>query len=219
MNTELAPILGPIASPANTIIRRRRSGLEIRQSIMDVDLENVTALTEDGSVDMVATEDRAVHYNNTLIKFNEDAGLLTIDTEGASQLDGVNVDMVEKLILHWRIYTWVWYCPNVPNRRRTTGPFAARVLHLVVRFGDLTLREIYTLCGRVYGEQTVCYAYKHLVTDRFLIKGKLGRAYLLKLGRKVKRHVLVFGDRDNRDEVAFEAAMQAGRVIIASRRR
>ena len=217
-NPQLAPILGSVASPANRTNRLRQSGLEDLQRNLDIDLENVTAVAEDGRVDMITTQDRAVHYNSNLTRYNEEAELLAIVTAGAVEVDGAIFGVTQRLLIHWDVATWTF---QRPNHIMNTGPTACRVMHWIVRFGALTREEISILCGRVHRGHTVFYACKQLITRHFLIRGRRGGLDMLRLGNKFKSLVVGVGGvgmRVERDLVAFDAAMEAGHELIRSRR-
>jgi hypothetical protein len=90
---------------------------------------------------------------------------------------------------------------------------------MIVRFGELVWSELYTICGRVQREKTCFYAVTRLRRDGFLIRRKQGTLQYFGLGSVVRNNIPVSGDQDRGDPVAFEAAMAAGRALIASRRR
>jgi hypothetical protein len=75
---------------------------------------------------------------------------------------------------------------------------------------QLVWSELYTICGRVPREKTYFYAVTRLRKDGFLIRQKQVRLEYFGLGPIVRDNIPVSGDRDRRDPVAFEAAMEAG---------
>jgi hypothetical protein len=143
--------------------------------------------------------------------------VLAIASAGTTELDSLNADVLERLVVHWRIGDWEWEAQR--DHDRNTGSQAARALHMIVRFGELVWSELYTICGRVQREKTCFYAVTRLRRDGFLIRRKQGTLQYFGLGSVVRNNIPVSGDQDRGDPVAFEAAMAAGRALIASRRR
>jgi hypothetical protein len=212
---ELVPLNGAVASPAHGDIRVCKTQLVGRSLNMDEALENVTAFTESGRIDITSTVDRAADYNQDLVQYRNDARVLAIAAAGAAELDSVNVDVLQCLIMHWEIGGWVWEAKK--DHKRYTGSIAARALHMIVRFGELAWSDLYTICGRVCGEKNCCYAIQRLRSDDYFVRRKEGRLEYFRLSPIVPDNVPVTGNRCRRDPVAFEATLKAGRVLIASR--
>jgi hypothetical protein len=217
-NHPVPPPLRPIASPENRVLRNRDLQLQGVSLRLDHALDNLPAMTENGEIDIVASQSIADHFNRDLVGFQREEALFRIATDGASQVDRATFDLVDRLILVLGVLTWVWNCPNGNDHNRNTGPVAGRVLHWIVRFGALTYGELYTLCGVVYGEKTCCYAIQRLKDDNYLVQRNLGRAQLLGLNDVVHTNIPTFGNRGDRDEAAFEVELAAGREVIRSRR-
>jgi hypothetical protein len=70
---------------------------------MDEALENVTAITESGRIDLSSTLDRASDYNLSLVRYADGAGVLAIASAGATELDNANAGVLQPLIIHWKI--------------------------------------------------------------------------------------------------------------------
>jgi hypothetical protein len=184
---------------------------------MDEALENVSAITKSGRIDLSSTVEWALDYNSSLVRYADNAGVLAIASAGATELDSVNANMLERLVVYWRIEDWEWEAQR--DHDRNTGSQAAHALHMIVHFGELVWSELYTICGPVQREKICFYADTRLRKDGFLIRRKQGRLQYFGLGSVVRNIVPVSGNQDRRDPVAFEAAMAAGRALIASRRR
>jgi hypothetical protein len=214
---ELVALNGAVASPAHEGIRIRNAQLVGRVLNIDEALENVTTITKSGWIDLSSTVERASDYNSSLVWYADDAGVLAIASARMTKPDSVNADILEGLIVHWRFGDWEWRAQR--DHDRHPGSQAARALHMIVRFGELVWSELYTICGRVQREKTCFYAVTRLRRDDFLIRRKQGRPVYFGLGPVVRDNIPISGDRDRRDPVAFEAAMAAGRALIASRRR
>jgi hypothetical protein len=123
-------------SPAHEGIRIRHTQLVGRSLNMDEALENVTAITKSGRIDLSSTVERASDYNLSLVQYVDDAGVLAIASARATELDSVNADVLERLVVHWRIGDWEWEVFQ-RDHDRNTGSQAARALHMIVRFGEL----------------------------------------------------------------------------------
>jgi hypothetical protein len=176
---------------------------------MDEALENVTAITESGRIDVSSTMERASDYNLSLVGYADDAGVLIVASAGATELENVHADVLQRLIINWEIGDWEWKAKK--DHRRYTGSLGAHALHMIVRFGELACSEIYGICGRSRGEKTCCYAVvKRLTIDGFLIRRKVGRLEYFGLSPIVTDNVPITGIRACRDPVAFDAAMEVG---------
>jgi hypothetical protein len=136
--------------------------------------------------------ERASDYNSSLVQYAGNAGVLAIASAGATELDNMNVDVLQHLIIHWKIGDWEWKAGK--DHKRYTGSLAARALHMIVRFGELAWNELYTICGRVCGRKTCCYVIRRLRADGFLIRRKEGRLEYIGLGPIVRDNVTVTGD-------------------------
>jgi hypothetical protein len=88
----------------------------------------------------------------------------------------------------------------------------------VTRFGPLIFDELYQLGGRVYGENNCQKGVAQLVTDNYLVQTRLGRKKLFSLHPRIAQLLPFAGTREHRDEVAFAAALEAGRLVILARR-
>jgi hypothetical protein len=205
---ELVALNGAVASPAHEGIRIRHTQLVGRSLNMDEALEYVTAISESYQIDLSSTVERASDYNSSLVWYADDVGVLAIASAGATELNSMNADMLERLIVHWKIGDWEWKAKKDHNRN--TGSQAARALHMIVRFWELAWSEIYTTYGRVHREKTCFYAVTRSRKDGFLIRRKQGRLEYFGLGPIVRDNISASGDEDRRDPVAFEAAMEAG---------
>ena len=217
-NPDHSPVPGPLASPSNRNNRARRFDLSIRKMNLDHDLESMVTVNEDGRVDVDVTVELGHQYNHAIQAYEDEADLLTIVADGASRVDVVIHDMVGRIIIHSGVDDW-----NHPSETGLihTGRYAGFTLHFVARFGALTLQEIYRLCGQVYGGKAVCYAVQKLVShnylDKFRIEGSNRAQY--QLGPMLAHDLPVSGTRSDRDAVAFEAALEAGREVINTRGR
>jgi hypothetical protein len=100
---ELVALNGPVASPAHEGIRIRHTQLVGRSLNMDKALENITAITESGRIDLSSTVERASDYNLSLDWYADDAGVLAIASAGATELDNANAGVLQPLIIHWKI--------------------------------------------------------------------------------------------------------------------
>jgi hypothetical protein len=189
---ELVALNGAVASPAHEGIRICHTQLVGCSLNMDEALENITAITKSGRIDLSSTVEWASDYNLSLVWYTDDAGVLTITSAGATELDSMNADMLERLIVHWRIGDWEWEAQR--DQDRNLGSQAACALHMIVRFGELVWSELYTICGRVQGEKTCFYAVTHLRKDGFLIRQKQGRLEYFGLGYVVWNNIPVSGD-------------------------
>jgi hypothetical protein len=97
-------------------------------------------------------------------------GVLAIASAGATELDSMNADVLERLIVHWRIGDWEWEAKK--DHDRNTGSHAACTLHMIARLGELAWSELYTICGCVQREKTCFYPVTRLKKYGFLIKRK-----------------------------------------------
>jgi hypothetical protein len=102
------PLNGAVASPAHEDIRIRHTQLIGCSLNMDEALENVTAITENGRIDLSSTLDQASDYNLSLVWYADDAGVLVIASAGATELDNANANMLQRLIIHRKIGNWEW---------------------------------------------------------------------------------------------------------------
>jgi hypothetical protein len=109
---KLVALTGTVASPAHEGICIRRTQLVGRSLNMDEALENVTAITESGRINLSSTVERVSDYNLSLVRYTDDAGVLAITSARATELDSMNADMLERLIVHWRITDWGWEAPR-----------------------------------------------------------------------------------------------------------
>ena len=218
-NPELTPVLGPVASPLNENNRLASLDLSTRKINLNEEFKSLVDVDEDGRVDVDASVELFLQYNNALDKYERDEGLLTIIAEAASRVDAVHHDLVRQIIIYAGIDKWK--CRTTGGGLRHIGKYAGFILQYVARFGALSLREIYELCGQVYGGNSVCYAVTELVRenylDKFEIEGSTRAQY--QLGPKLAHVLPVSGTRSDCDAVAFEAALQAGRQVINTRGR
>jgi hypothetical protein len=214
---ELVALNGAVASPAHEGIRIHHTQLVGDSLNMDEALENVTAITESSRINLSSTVERVSDCNSSLVRYADDVGVLAIASARATELDSMNAGVLERLIVHWKIGDWEW--EDRKDHDQSTGSQAARAMHMIDRFRELAWSELYTICGRVQREKTCFYAVTRLRKDGFLIRRKQGRLEYFGLGPIVRNNIPVSGDRDRRDPVAFEAEMEAGRALIASRPR
>jgi hypothetical protein len=105
---ELVALNGAVASPAHEGIRIRHTHLVGRSLNMDEALENLTAITESGRINLSSTVERASDYNMSLVLYADDVGLLAIVSAGVTELDSMSTDVLERLIVHWKIGDWEW---------------------------------------------------------------------------------------------------------------
>ncbi|OEU19158.1 hypothetical protein FRACYDRAFT_237449 [Fragilariopsis cylindrus CCMP1102] len=215
-NPELTPVLGPVASPLNENNRLASLDLSTRKINLNEEFKSLVDVDEDGRVDVDASVELFLQYNNALEKYERDEGLLTIIAEAASRVDAVHHDLVRQIIIYAGIDKWK--CRTTGGGLRHIGKYAGFILQYVARFGALSYREIYELCGQVYGGNTVCDAVKRLVSRNYLHKFRFEGELQYQLGPRLAHILPVSGTRRDRDVVAFEAASEAGRVVIANRR-
>jgi hypothetical protein len=103
---ELVALNGAVASPAHEGIRIRNTQLVGRSLNMDEALENFTAITESGQINLSSTVERASDYNSSLVRYVDNVGVLAIASARAAELDSMNADVLEHLIVHWKIGDW-----------------------------------------------------------------------------------------------------------------
>jgi hypothetical protein len=80
---ELVALNGAVASPAHGDIRDRHTQLVGRSLNMDEALENITAITESGRIDVSSTVEWLSDYNLSLLRYADDAGVRVIRTRQA----------------------------------------------------------------------------------------------------------------------------------------
>jgi hypothetical protein len=219
MDPELSSLYGPLASPSNAGIGTQGLAFDVRRADLLGAVRAIVPMSPDGLINLDAFVETAQARNRQVADLLKDTALRTIAVKAAAAVDTACSDAVTQILNAAHAGVWRWFCTNgLDHAERAIGSHEVRCLHCVARFGPLIFDELYQLGGRVYGEKNCQEGVARLVTKNYLVQTRLRHKKLFSLHPRISQLLPFAGTREHRDEVAFAAALEAGRLVILARR-
>jgi hypothetical protein len=215
---QLSPLAGAVASRSNRHLRNSLTQLTARQLNLDAGRDNLAVVTPTGHVDVPATLVLLTQHNEARDIIQDEEEIQQITVVGAAKVDKAVGSMALDIMNALHVPDWRWESTNGLDHARNIGAHATRTFFMLVCFRALFWNEIYTLCGQNHGEKNCQKGVKRLVERGFLDdQRKVGRKHLIVLTPRFRHVIPGAGVREHRDEIAFQAEIEAGLAMIQAR--
>ena len=212
---ELSAITGQRATPTNQRICAEKETLSVVTANLATRFDNVVVVSPEGRIDPVATAGAIVQYNEEREGLIEQVAGVDLATAASEASDAIVNNYGRDLLVAAHVNTWRSVpSPTSSDHPRNVGPYAVRIFQLIVRFGALTLAELYICSGTCYGAKNQFYGLQQLLAGPFLDNtARLGRRHLITLHPCVARFVPVQSVRAFRDPEVIAEALASGRAV------